>query len=143
METLILEPVVVLVAWTLVILVWMMSTRLPYLTKNDILPQELQNASDVAVKLPARIRRVSDNYNHLHEQPTLFYALAIALALTGAAGPSQILLAWVYVASRVIHSIIQCTYNSVMHRFLLFFVGTAALAGMVAIEMASWISVTG
>ena len=120
-----------------------MSTRLPYLMKNNIPAQELQNASDVAVKLPGKERRVSDNYNHLHEQPTLFYALAIALALTGAAGPSQILLAWVYVASRVIHSIIQCTYNSVMHRFLLFFVGTVALVGMVAIEIASWISVAG
>ena len=143
MENSILEPVIVLVAWTLVIFVWMMSTRLPYLMKNNIPAQELQNASDVAVKLPGKERRVSDNYNHLHEQPTLFYALAIALALTGEAGTSQILLAWVYVASRVIHSIIQCTYNSVMHRFLLFFVGTAALVGMVAIEMASWISVTG
>ena len=143
MENSILEPVIVLVAWTLVIFVWMMSTRLPYLMKNNIPAQELQNASDVAVKLPGKERRVSDNYNHLHEQPTLFYALAIALALTGEAGTSQILLAWVYVASRVIHSIIQCTYNSVMHRFLLFFAGTAALVGMVAIELASWISVTG
>ena len=143
MENSILEPVIVLVAWTLVIFVWMMSTRLPYLMRNNIPAQELQNASDVAVKLPGKERRVSDNYNHLHEQPTLFYALAIALALTGEAGTSQILLAWVYVASRVIHSIIQCTYNSVMHRFLLFFVGTAALVGMVAIEMASWMSVTG
>ena len=143
MENSILEPVIVLVAWTLVIFVWMMSTRLPYLMRNNIPAQELQNASDVAVKLPGKERRVSDNYNHLHEQPTLFYALAIALALTGEAGTSQILLAWVYVASRVIHSIIQCTYNSVMHRFLLFFVGTAALVGMVAIEIASWISVAG
>ena len=143
MENSILEPVIVLVAWTLVIFVWMMSTRLPYLMRNNIPAQELQNASDVAVKLPGKERRVSDNYNHLHEQPTLFYALAIALALTGEAGTFQILLAWVYVASRVIHSIIQCTYNSVTHRFLLFFVGTAALVGMVAIEMASWIWVTG
>ena len=143
MENAILEPVIALVAWTLVIFVWMMSTRLPYLMKNNISAQELQNASDVAVKLPGKERRVSDNYNHLHEQPTLFYALAIALALAGTAGTSQILLAWVYVASRVIHSIIQCTYNSVMHRFLLFFVGSAALVGMVAIEIASWISVTG
>ena len=143
MENAILEPVIALVAWTLVIFVWMMSTRLPYLMKNNISAQELQNASDVAVKLPGKERRVSDNYNHLHEQPTLFYALAIALALAGTAGSSQILLAWVYVASRVIHSIIQCTYNSVMHRFLFFFVGSAALVGMVAIEIASWISVTG
>jgi hypothetical protein len=143
MENAILEPVIVLVAWTLVIFVWMMSTRLPYLMKNNISAQELQNASDVAMKLPGKERRVSDNYNHLHEQPTIFYALAIALALTGEAGTSQILLAWVYVASRVIHSIIQCTYNSVMHRFLLFFVGSAALVGMVAIEIASWSSVTG
>lgn len=143
MENAILEPVIVLVAWTLVIFVWMMSTRLPYLMKNNISAQELQNASDVAVKLPGKERRVSDNYNHLHEQPTLFYALAIALALAGTAGTSQILLAWVYVASRVIHSIIQCTYNSVLHRFLLFFVGSAALVGMVGIEIASWISVTG
>ena len=89
MENSILEPVIVLVAWTLVIFVWMMSTRLPYLMKNNISAQELQNASDVAVKLPGKERRVSDNYNHLHEQPTLFYALAIALALTGAAGPSH------------------------------------------------------
>ena len=138
METSILEPVVVLVAWTLIILVWMMSTRLPYLTKNDILPQELQNASDVAVKLPARIRRVSDNYNHLHEQPTLFYALAIGLAVMGTVESTQILLAWVYVGSRVIHSVIQCTYNSVTHRFLFFLVGTVALLGIVGIELASW-----
>ena len=72
MKNSILEPVIVLVAWTLVIFVWMMATRLPYLMKNNISAQELQNASDVAVKLPGKERRVSDNYNHLHEQ---FYAI--------------------------------------------------------------------
>ncbi|MBA58316.1 MAG: hypothetical protein CMQ40_04000 [Gammaproteobacteria bacterium] len=143
MEAQILQPVIVLVAWTLLILLWMLATRIPYSIKNNISPQEGAHATDISSKLPSGVRQIIENYNHLHEQPTIFYVVALVLALLGSADVTQVMLAWVYVGSRIIHSIIQCTYNSVMHRFLLFLVGSLALAGMVAIEVSGWtISVT-
>jgi hypothetical protein len=67
--------------------------------------------------LPPEVARVADNYNHLHEQPTLFYALALAAQLAGAADAVSVGLAWAYVALRVVHSLIQATVNVIPLRF--------------------------
>jgi len=70
------------------------------------------------------------NYNHLMEQPTLFYAIALALALMGFGGGINLWLAWAYVAFRILHSLIQATVNIVLWRFLAFTGGTLCLIGL-------------
>jgi hypothetical protein len=72
------------------------------------------------------VRSVADNYNHLHEQPTIFYALMFFAASTGGGDDFALRLAWAYVLLRVVHSLVQATFNRVVVRFSLF-----ALASLV------------
>ena len=81
-------------------------------------------------RLPATVRWKADNYNHLMEQPTLFYAVALTLALAGDGGGFNAGLAWAYVASRVVHSLIQALINRVELRFAIFSVGSLVLLAM-------------
>src|SRR4029078_4836502 len=122
-----LTPVLVLVAWTFVMWFWLYATRLPAMTKAGIDPQDAAHPGAVAHRIPSRVRSVADNYNHLHEQPTVFYALMFFAALTGGADPLSLTLAWAYVALRVVHSLIQATVNRVMWRFSVFSLGSIVL----------------
>lgn len=121
-----LTPVLALVVWTLVIWIWMYATRIPAMQKAGIDPQAGALAGSLDV-LPASARQVADNYNHLMEQPTIFYALAFYIVLSGHSDPLNIELAWAYVGLRVVHSLIQNTINRVTLRFLVFAVSTLVL----------------
>jgi hypothetical protein len=81
-------------------------------------------------KLPSQVRWVADNYNHLMEQPTIFYAVVIALVLLGADGVLNTQLAWLYVALRVVHSLVQALVNIVMLRFSIFITATLVLLAL-------------
>jgi hypothetical protein len=82
--------------------------------------------------LPADVRWPADNYNHLHEQPTQFYAISLALALLGADDDLNVKLAWGYVGIRVVHSLVHAVANPIMVRFFLFVLSSATLAGLTA-----------
>ena len=122
-----LAPVLVLIAWTLVMWVWLYATRLPAMRAARIEPQDAARRGSWEERIPARVRSVADNYNHLHEQPTIFYALMFFAALTGGADAVSLTLAWIYVVSRVVHSLIQATVNRVLWRFSVFSVASAVL----------------
>lgn len=121
-------PILALVIWTLVIWVWMYATRIPAMQKAKLDPQDA--ARTRTLPLAPEIMWVSDNYNHLMEQPTIFYATAIAAQMAGQADAINIGLAWAYVGLRVVHSLIQCTVNIVMLRFVVFTLSTLALAAL-------------
>lgn len=121
-----IAPVLALVLWTLVIWVWMYATRIPAMQKAKIDPQTAARTRTLA--LPPEVMWVSDNYNHLMEQPTIFYATAFAAQLAGQADALNVGLAWTYVGLRVVHSLIQCTVNVVTLRFAVFTLSTLALA---------------
>ncbi|MCC5995996.1 MAG: MAPEG family protein [Oceanicaulis sp.] len=123
----ILTPVLILVAWTLVMWLWMYATRLPAMRAAGIDPAKLTEKSQMDV-LPRKVRQVADNHNHLHEQPVLFYALAIYIHLTGAGGDTLLIgLAWGYVTLRVIHSLFQATVNFIPVRFAIYALATIVL----------------
>ena len=82
--------------------------------------------------LPANVQWKAHNYNHLHEAPTVFYAVALALAFMGAGDGFNAQLAWVYVGLRIVHSIVQVTVNKVMVRFLVFALSSLVLMMLVA-----------
>lgn len=130
MMTTILTPVLALVCWTLVVWFWMYATRIPAMQKAKINPQDA--ARTRTLNLPPNVMWVSDNYNHLMEQPTIFYALVFYTYLSGAEDPLNIALAWGYVGLRVVHSLVQNTVNIVMVRFLLFSLSTLCLAAIAA-----------
>jgi hypothetical protein len=123
-----ITPVLALVLWTLVIWIWMYATRIPAIQRANLDPQAA--ARTRTLNLPPEIMWVSDNYNHLMEQPTIFYAAAIAAQIAGQADALNIALAWTYVVLRVVHSLIQCTVNIVTLRFTVFTLSTLVLAAL-------------
>ncbi|MEO1324422.1 MAG: MAPEG family protein [Pseudomonadota bacterium] len=130
-----LTPVLLLVCWTLVMWLWMYATRIPAMTKAEINPDDARHPGTYSDKIPPNVRAVADNYNHLHEQPTIFYALMAFAALSGGADTLMMQLAYGYVGIRVLHSLIQVLSPKVMLRFLAFSVGTIVLFVMAGKEV--------
>lgn len=124
-----LTPVLALVVWTLIIWVWMYALRLPAMQKAGIDPQDALHPGSLD-KLPVNARVVADNYNHLHEAPTLFYALAIYTHLAGTGDGLNLALAWAYVGLRVGHSIVQIIVRNVTVRFAFFALSTIVLIAL-------------
>lgn len=125
-----IAPVLALVLWTLFVWVWMYATRIPAMQRAGVKPQDAAPAGSLKALLPPEANRVADNYNHLMEQPTIFYAAAIAAEIAGAGDAVNVGLAWGYVILRVAHSLVQCTVNVVVVRFGLFAISTLALAAL-------------
>ena len=134
MQDSMVAPVMALVAWSLVIWLWMYVQRIPAMQKAGIKPQDARFPGSLD-KLPDMARQAADNYNHLMEQPTIFYAAALAIQAAGHADDIGVKLAWAYVAVRVLHSLLQVTLNLVAVRFLLFVISTGVLATMVVREL--------
>jgi hypothetical protein len=114
-----IPPVLALIGWTFVMWVWLYATRIPALRAARIDLVEVSRTG-ATLDLPPAVSRVADNYNHLHEQPTLFYALALAAQLANAVDGISVALAWGYVGLRVIHSFVQATRNVIIVRFYVF-----------------------
>ncbi|MBD2857708.1 MAPEG family protein [Spongiibacter sp. KMU-158] len=126
----ILLPVLVLVVWSHLILMWMAGTRLPAMSKLKMDPNEGQRTSELGAKMEKKIQWKADNYNHLMEHPTVFYATALSLALLGMGSGLNLTLAWAYVGLRIAHSLVQCTSNVVMLRFTLFLLSVICVLWM-------------
>ncbi len=121
-----IAPVLALIGWTFVMWFWLYVTRIPAMQKANVDMEELR-LTGAALVLPPEISRVADNYNHLHEQPVLFYALALAAHVAGAADGLNVGLAWGYVGLRVVHSLIQATVNIIPARFAVFSLASLVL----------------
>ncbi len=115
---------------TLVMFLWMYATRLPAFSRAKLDPQEAMHPGTYHDRIPSEVRRVADNYNHLFEAPTLFYAVAITIVLLGLADGLHVIAAWAYVGLRVLHSLVQATVNKVVVRFSLFALSWVALGTM-------------
>ena len=124
-----LAPILALVGWTFVMWFWMYATRIPAMQRAQVDVAELSRTGK-KLELPPEVARVADNYNHLHEQPTIFYALALTTHLAGAADGVAVALAWTYVASRVVHSLVQATKNVIPVRFAVFTFGSFVLMAL-------------
>lgn len=134
----ILTPVVALACWTMVMWLWMYATRLPAMGKAEGL--DINNlvggkGGDLDAILPPKIQWIAHNYNHLHEAPTIFYAIALSLAMLGAGDGLNLTIAWVYVGLRIAHSLVQALWNRIMVRFILFLLSSVALM-MLAVNAA-------
>lgn len=119
----ILVPVLALIAWTMIIMIWMMATRLKAFKKAGIAPGNIPNGTrgpDLESRLDPHAVWKAHNYNHLVEQPTLFYALCLTIAVAGLQTGASWGLAWAYVGLRVAHSLVQATVNIVRYRSMFF-----------------------
>ena len=132
MHSPILAPVVVLVAWSLIMLIWMVASRLPAMKAAgiDIKVARGGRPGGLDGMLPEKAQWPAHNYIHLMEQPTLFYAICGVLALVEQGAGLNLTLAWVYVGLRIAHSILQATVNIIRFRFALFALSTLCLAAL-------------
>ncbi|WP_299192105.1 MAPEG family protein [uncultured Erythrobacter sp.] len=130
----ILQPAVALMIWTMVMWAWMYATRIPAMTKAQVDVDKLVSDPDASLDrtLPAHVQWKAHNYNHLHEAPTVFYAVALSLALLEAGDGMTAFLAWIYTGLRIVHSIVQVTANKVMVRFVLFALSSLVLIALIA-----------
>ena len=128
----ILAPVVALVAWSLVVMFWVYFTRFPAMKRAGISLKGRvgSRGKDLDGVVEDSVQWKSHNYNHLMEQPTIFYAIALTLALMGFGGGINYWLAWAYVGLRVVHSLIQCTVNVVRYRLAVFGLASLCLIGL-------------
>lgn len=126
----ILAPIVALVAWSMVIWLWMYITRIPAVAKARMKLDPNAPRGEQMSQLPASVRWKADNYNHLMEQPTLFYAICLCLALMGLGEGSNLLMAWGYVGLRVVHSLVQVLINKIELRFAVFMLSSLLLIGL-------------
>jgi hypothetical protein len=146
-RTRLLKPLIVLAGWTFVqevrsqtfypphfvtddLKAWMYATRLPAISKYNVSPDQEKIGDEMKTKVPIEIRRIADNYNHLHEQPTVFYSVAIALTLLGDNHEYTYFAAWGYTGLRIVHSLFQSLVNNVFTRFYIFASSSIVLAGL-------------
>lgn len=139
-----MAPVVVLIIWSLLMLIWLYATRIPAMQAAKINPEKFKDDPSARDKLPPGPRRVAANYQHLMEQPTVFYAVVFALQFLGR-GDDDILIgwAWAYVALRILHSLVQATVNIIMIRFTVFLLSSVALGVLayyaaMAVDIVHW-----
>ncbi|UAA40123.1 MAPEG family protein [Paraneptunicella aestuarii] len=122
-----LQPVVLLVLWSLIMWLWMYATRIPAIISAKMkLDPNAPSGSQMA-QLPANVRWKADNYNHLMEQPTIFYAIVLALVFLGNNSDLSIYAAWAYTVLRIIHSLVQVTINKIELRFAIFVLSNVPL----------------
>lgn len=118
---------IALVLWSFVMWAWLYATRIPAITRLKIAFDPRRPASEFDAAMPPEVRWKADNYNHLMEQPTIFYATALALAFLGLGVGLNAWIAWAYVALRVVHSLVQATVNLILLRFAIFMVSSVVL----------------
>jgi hypothetical protein len=126
--TSILWPVFAMAALTFVVMFRMAWTRLGTMKRERIHPQSVATSAQMTAAIADT--RAPDNYRNLFELPVLFYVAMLLALATDRTGVLIVGLAWAFVVTRVIHSIIHCGYNKVRHRFLAFFVGALLLIAL-------------
>jgi hypothetical protein len=132
----ILKPVVILALWTMVMWLWLYATRLPAMKRAKIDAINMVGSTgkglrdDLVAGGEVKASWVADNYNHLHEAPTVFYAIALALAIMGSGDGLSATIAWAYVALRILHSLVQVLSNRVVVRFAIFMLSSLCLIAL-------------
>jgi hypothetical protein len=131
--TAILQPVMAMALLTTAMMIWMYATRIPAMQAANIQPNDARDHGALDT-LPGWARWPADNYNHLFEQPTLFYAVCLVIAFLGDVDGAHVACAWVFTVARIAHSLVQATINVIMLRFAIFMISWLALAVMVVRE---------
>jgi len=132
-----LAPVLALILWSLIIWCVMYARRIPAMQKAKVDPDTAKSPDgDWKAKMPLKVQAAAHNYNHLMEQPTIFYALMFYIVLTNGQSSLMSYLAWAYVILRVLHSLVQVSAGKVMVRFTLFSVSTIVLIVMACAQAA-------
>ena len=128
----ILAPFLGMMLLTALVWIYMYTRRLSFIRANRIPPQQLTTPEKAATLLPEDVALPANNLRNLLELPVLFYALCLYLYVTGSADGLYVAAAWAFVALRCVHSVIHCTVNIVVLRFLSYFAAALVLWFMLA-----------
>lgn len=131
-----LKAVFALGALSLAMAGWQGASRLPAMRRAGLSLQDAAHTADLDGHLPSAVRRINDNYNHLMEAPTVFYAMCLGIVAAGLADTTFAGLAWAYVGLRVLHSLVQATVNAVWLRSALYGASWIALAVLIVRPLA-------
>ena len=131
----ILHPMLGMIALSGLLILVLLASRLAPIIKYWGNLQFAEHSEDLRPQLPRPLRLITENYNHIFEQPTLFYAVVIYLHLVNQGDEANVMLAWGYVIARLAHSIIQITINHVPLRILFFVVSGFCLLAMIVREV--------
>ena len=138
MNDLILYPILFMGVLSFIMMLLMYARRIPaakVLEAQGVDLQKLSHPSQLGGVFPSHVERVADNYNHLWEQPTLFYAVVGVIWALGHTDMLHLYAAWAYCGCRLVHSIVQVTINHVWVRFSLFMLSWMALATLLLREV--------
>jgi hypothetical protein len=130
-QTAILTPVLAMLLLAFLVWIVMFITRFKAIAELNIKPDAINTPEAVDGLLPNYARYPGHNFKNLFEVPVLFYVMCFYLAATGSVDSVAINCAWLFVGFRVLHSIVQCSYNNVNHRFLVYLFSSVALWVMV------------
>lgn len=126
-----LQAVFAMGALTMLMAIWMTAARMPAMRQAGLTLKDAEHTQDLRARIPSSARRIGDNYNHLFEAPTVFYAVSLATVVAGLADSTHVASAWTFVAARTLHSLVQATVNHVPTRILLYTISWLALATMI------------
>ena len=129
---LILQPVIGMMLLTAVVWIVLFLKRIPAMQASG-LPTQTWTTPDKTVELLTEsVNNPANNFKNLFELPVVFYALCLVLFVTNSVDAMHVVAAWTFVGFRVLHSLIHCTVNIVMARFLCYLAASLALWFMVA-----------
>ena len=131
MQQAIFLPGLAMIALTFTVMFVMYGRRVAQMKRERIHPQAVATSAQSAAKLTDSA--AADNFRNLFELPVLFYFALVVALLTDQVTPVVVGLSWAFVAARVLHSVIHCTYNKVMHRFRAFLLGAFVLIALWAV----------
>ena len=129
LEYQLLATIVAMAVLQLIMHIWLYATRIPAMFQAKISSNKATKAK--LETLPKWATNVADNYNHLFESPTVYYAMVLAIVLMGLTDQSLMIAGWVFVGLRYIHSLVQATINIIMLRFAIFSLSWVALGFMI------------
>ena len=131
----ILHPMLAMIALSGFLIVVLLASRLPPIIKywGDL--QFAEHSEDLRPQLPKPLRLITENYNHIFEQPTLFFATCAYIYMAGQTDALNVGLAWAYVGLRLLHTITQVTSNNVTLRVSFFATSSASLVAMITREV--------
>ncbi|MDX6805229.1 MAPEG family protein [Terrihabitans rhizophilus] len=123
----VLLPVFVQAALMFGLLFWLARERYVAVKSGTF---DLAGYREGGAGFPRQPTLVNNCYKNQFELPVLFFALVPLAIITEKAGFVFVVLAWVFVVSRIVHALIYTTTNEVRRRALAFCVGVVALFAM-------------
>ena len=127
----ILAPFFGVMLLTLAVWAYMYARRLSFLIGQQVDLRTVDTPGKADSVIPADVNRPSNNLKNLFELPVIFYAVCLYLFASDGVDPFYVIAAWCFLAFRIGHSLIHCTYNNVRHRFLAYLLAATALWAMV------------